>query len=102
MNLLNQVGFACRQGSAWQNRVDQLVLGETFGLRGRLQVLIGDAVGELSGELGPRAQGEYIPANIQVNVGEPSAPKMTHEQLGERIRDLYHLARKASKPDPIM
>jgi hypothetical protein len=58
-------------------------------------------IGEISGELGPRTPGEYIPANIQVNVGEPAAPRMTNEQFIEHFRSLYGLPPR-KLPDKIM
>ncbi len=66
----------------------------------RLQCL--RTVGELSGELGPRTQGEYVPANIQVNVGEPSAPRMTNEQFLEHFRSLYGLPPRKPPTDKVM
>jgi len=68
-------------------------------IRTRLTCL--EMLGKISGELRPGGAGELIPANVQINVGEPSA-KMTHEQLVEHIRRLYNLPPRKPPTDDVM
>jgi hypothetical protein len=69
-------------------------------IRTRLTCL--EMIGKLSGELRPGGLGEFIPANIQVNVGEQAPPKMTREQFLEHIRNIYGLPARKPPSDKIM
>jgi hypothetical protein len=69
-------------------------------IRTRLTCL--EMLGKISGELRPGGAGELVRANVQINVGESSTKKMTHEQLVEHIRSLYNLPPRKPPTDKVM